>query len=313
MRVLFLGTSEFAVPALRAIAEADRFAIVGVVTQPDKPRGRGRHLGISPVKGAAMQLGLDVHQPRRVRSASFQQWAREQAPDVLVLAAYGQLIPRSLLDLPPLGPINIHGSLLPAYRGAAPIQHALLAGDRCTGVTTMWMEATLDTGDVLMRVPEPILQSDNADTLTARLADAGAALILETLDALAAGCCPRVPQDHARATHAPSIEPRDTILSFGASAEAVVNRVRAMAPRPGAVTSLNGRRLKVLRAEVDPRACSEPGAMLHIERDGVVVSAGDGCVRLIQVQAEGSKPMPASDWARGARIAVGMRFEEIAP
>src|SRR5688500_5670731 len=209
MRVLFFGTAEFAVPSLEALAESDRHTVLAVVTQPDKAQGRGLKVAYSPVKRAALRLDLPVMQPRRVRSEQFLAQARELQPEALALAAFGQIIPQPLLDLPPKGPINVHGSLLPAYRGAAPIQHAILNGETVTCVTTMWMDATLDTGDILLRRVVPIDPGTTAGTLIPTMASAGAELLLESMERIENGSCPRFQQDDALASYAPAITPED--------------------------------------------------------------------------------------------------------
>ncbi len=309
MRVLFFGTAEFAVPSLEALLADRRFEILAVVTQPDKPQGRGQRMVFSPVKQAALHAGLTVLQPRRVRSADFLEQARSLQPDVLALAAFGQIIPQPLLDLPPLGPINVHGSLLPAYRGAAPIQHALLNGETMTGVTTMWMEATLDTGDMLLQREVPIEPDDTTGTLTPKLATVGAQLLTETLLLLERGICPRTPQDHARATYAPAITPDDTRVRWEESAERVCNRIRALSPRPGVFATFRGRGVKLWRAQVAPERAGEPGQVLAVTRDGVTVGTGGGAVTLQEVQPESGRRMAAADWARGARIRAGDSFQ----
>jgi len=311
MRVLFFGTSDFAVPSLERLAESPRHGVIAVVTQPDRPHGRGLRLQQSPVKRAALARGLPVLQPRRVRSPRFLEKARELRPDALALAAFGQIIPQELLDLPPFGPVNLHASLLPAYRGAAPIQHALLNGDTVTGVTTMWMDATLDTGDILLARQVPIEPEDDAGTLTEKLGRLGADLLLETLDLLEEGRCPRTPQDHSRATSAPAIGQDDARIRWEEPPRRIVGRVRAMAPRPGAFVSLGGRRVKVWRAS-EPQglpAPGEPGTVAAVTREGVVVAAEGGAVVLEEVQPESGRRMPAADWARGARLAPGTRFD----
>jgi len=329
MRVLFFGTAEFAVPALDALMASDRFEVVAVVTQPDRPQGRGRRLAASPVKQAALRYGLPLLQPRRVRSESFLGTARDLRPDVLVLAAFGQIIPQALLDLPPLGPINIHGSLLPAYRGAAPIQHAILNGETETGVTTMWMDATLDTGDILLQRAVPIGDDDTTGTLTPKLALAGAELLRETLDLLAQGRCPRTPQDHAQATYAPPITPEDSRVRWEETARRIRDRIRAFSPRPGAFAEIKGKRVKFWGAEVVSGSTppgppfegrgteegspfesggNEPGQVRAVTKEGVEVCTGGSLLRLTDVQPENGRRMPATDWARGARIAPGDRF-----
>jgi len=310
LRILFFGTSEFAAPSLEALAAMPDARVVAVVTQPDRPKGRGRAPSESPVKQTARRLGLPVLQPERVRSRRFLEEARALEPDLLALASFGQIIPAALLDMPPLGPVNVHASLLPAYRGAAPIQRALLAGEERTGVTTMWMEPTLDTGDILLCREVEIAPDDDAGSLTERLARVGAELLVETVRLLRDGECPRTPQDPSRATWAPAIEPADAVVRWDEPAQTVRNRVRAMSPRPGAVTALAGRKMKLWRVDAsEGAAAAAPGEVLAVSRDGVTVAAGAGVVTLREVQPESGRRMAASDWARGARLTPGARFE----
>jgi len=314
MRVLFFGTADFAVPSLDALMASGRHEVLAVVTQPDKPQGRGRQIAASPVKHAALRYGLPILQPRRVRSAGFLETARDLRPDALALAAFGQIIPQALLDLPPLGPVNVHGSLLPAYRGAAPIQYALLNGETETGVTTMWMDATLDTGDILLKRAVAIEEEDTAGTLTPKLAQTGAELLVETLDLLEAGRCPRLPQDSTQATYAPPITPDDSRIQWDEIAARIRNRIRALSPRPGAFATLRGRRLKLWHALVRSSAPegeeqAEPGVVGRVLKEGVEVGTGGGTLILTEVQPENSRRMPGADWARGARVAAGDRFE----
>jgi len=309
MKILFFGTAEFAVPSVEALVASGRHEILAVVTQPDKPSGRGQQVSASPVKRAALEMGLGVDQPKRVRGEAFLERARELRPDALALAAFGQIIPQALLDLPPFGPINVHGSLLPAHRGAAPIQHAILNGEKETGVTTMWMDATLDTGDMLLKRVVPIEEDDTAGTLTPKMAEAGAELLIETLDLLAEGRCPRIPQDHALATFAPPITPEDSLVRWEETAERCRNRIRAMSPRPGAFAVFKGRRVKLWKAITLPGERGEPGVVRAVTKEGVAVGTGQGVLLLTEVQPENSRRMSAADWARGARIAPGDRFD----
>ena len=309
MRVLFLGTSEFAVPILEALVADASTDVLAVVTQPDRPQGRGRHVAESPVKRAAAAHDLPVLQPPRVRDRAFLDTVGCMRPDALALAAFGQIIPRALLDLPRLGPINVHASLLPAYRGAAPIQHAILNGEAVSGVTTMWMDATLDTGDILLARQVAVSDEDTTGTLTERLASAGASLLLETLRLLADGRCPRTPQDHAFATYAPAILPADSVIRWDEPAVRVRDRIRAMAPRPGAITAVHGRRVKLWRAEALRDGAGEPGRVRAVTREGVEVEAASGVVILREAQPENGRRMAATDWARGARLAMGDRFD----
>jgi len=315
LRIVFFGTAEFAVPSLVGLVEAGH-QVLAVVTQPERPQGRGRRLAPSPVKRAAMQRDLNVLQPRRVRSERFVSTVRALAPDVLALAAFGQVIPQALLDIPPLGPINVHGSMLPKYRGAAPIQRAIMAGETEAGVTTMWMDASLDTGDILMTAPVSVAPEDTSGTLLPRLAERGAALLLETLDRHAEGRIERHPQDHARATLAPAIMPEDGYLDWTEPAERLGNRIRGVNPKPGAVTALRERRLKVGRAGAaaasDPLAV--PGTVLAVEKGagGILVAAGQSsALRLADIQPENGRRMSASEWARGAHVAPGDCFTPV--
>ncbi|HLK59026.1 MAG TPA: methionyl-tRNA formyltransferase [Chthonomonadaceae bacterium] len=312
LRVVFFGTAEFAVPSLIALLEAGH-AVLAVVTQPDKPQGRGMQLSASPVKKEAERRGLPVLQPRRVRHESFLEKMRALAPDVLALAAFGQIIPQALLDLPPLGPINVHGSLLPKYRGAAPIQRAIMAGESETGVTTMWMDATLDTGDMLLAAALPIAPDDTSGTLTPKLAELGAHLLVQTLEGLAAGTLPRRPQDHTQATFAPALLPEDGLIRWDEPAQAIVNRIRGVSPKPGAYSEIRGRRVKLWAAQdADTITDLAPGTVLGVSKNppGLLVAAGQNTtLRLLEAQPDSGKRMPANAWANGLRLTPTDRFE----
>lgn len=312
LRVVFFGTADFAVPALERLTAGPGVEVLSVVTQPDRPKGRGHKTAAPPVKTAAERLGLPVLQPTRLRSGRLAEALGLMAPDFFVVAAYGRILPREMLRIPRVAPVNIHGSLLPRYRGAAPIQRALMDGCVETGVTTMVMTEELDAGDILQTATYRIRDDDDAGSVTSALADMGAALILETLQRMAAGQQPRTPQDHAQATYAPPITQDDCILRWGEPAERVCHRIRAMSPRPGATTEHAGRRLKVLRARPVPsETAAAPGEIIAVTRDGVLVQAGCGAVGLETVHPEGRRPMPAADWARGARVVPGTRFATI--
>lgn len=333
MRIVFFGAAEFAVPSLRALIAAGH-EILAVVTQPDKPQGRGRQLVASPVKQAALALGLAVMQPRRVRAESFLVKMRALAPDALALAAFGQVIPQALLDLPPYGPINVHGSLLPAYRGAAPIQRALMAGETRLGVTTMWMDATLDTGDMLLDASLSVLPDDNAGTVAPRLAALGADLLVQTLEGLKAGTLPRRKQDDAQATLAPALMPLDGLIGWHENAQAIAGRIRGVTPRPGAYSQINGKRVKIWAAQTiatsplresnssgsqtlpdtppSPASVHPFGTILAIQKSppGVRVAADEGSELLLtETQPENGRRMSAGDWARGQRLGPGDRFD----
>ncbi len=312
LRIVFFGTAEFAVPCLDALVDAGH-QVLAVVTQPDRQSGRGRHLVLTPVKLAALRHGLPITQPRRVRAAAFLATMRELAPDVLALAAYGQIVPQELLELPPLGPINVHGSLLPKYRGAAPVQRAIMAGEQETGVTTMWMDATLDTGDVLLTDTMRIDPEDDAGTLLPKLADLGAALLVKTLNGLVARTIARRRQDDSQASFAPAIQPEEAIIRWGETSSQIVNRIRGLTPRPGAYAEAGTKRVKVWSAAAAIRSgqSEPPGTILGFSKSppGVLVAAGEGTTALLrEAQPENGKRMAADAWARGVRIKAGDRL-----
>ena len=310
MRILFLGTSPFAVPSLHRLLASPQHEILGVVTQPDRPHGRGGRVASSPVKDAALAAGLTAYQPEKVRAKEFVQTVRALAPDALVVAAFGQIIPQRMLDIPRYGGVNVHGSLLPRWRGAAPMQYALMAGDPETGVTTMQMDAGLDTGDILLEGALPLTDDDNLGTLEPKLADLGADLLLETLARLERGDCPRIPQDEARVTQAPSLPPDTGALDWTRPARDLHNLVRGVTPRPGAYALWQGRRLKVWKAEaLEEETADAPGMVNRVSPSGIIVSTGKGALRLRDVQPESKARMTADAWARGARVAAGQCFD----
>lgn len=308
MRIVFLGTSPFAVPCLRELLNSPAHTVIGVVTQPDRPSGRGGRVLASPIKEWASTHGLPLFQPEKVRAREFVQTVRELAPDVLVVAAFGQIIPQRMLDISPFGGVNVHGSLLPRWRGAAPMQYALMAGDDTTGVSTMQMDAGLDTGDVLLQASFPLADVKNWGALEKPLSELGATLLMETLDKLAAGTCPRTVQDAALVTLSPSLPPDIGRLDFSHSAVTLHNLVRGTTPKPGAFCLYAGKRLKVLRTEVaDSDAL--PGIIYSVSKAGIVIGTQKGALRLCVVQPESKAPMDADAWARGARVAAGSVFD----
>jgi methionyl-tRNA formyltransferase len=303
-RVLFFGTSEFAVPSLLALLQAG-YELPVVVTQPDRPAGRHLRLQPTPVRRVAEQQGITVWTPEKVRRAEFVEQARALAPDVIVVAAFGQILPKALLEVPSSGwAINVHASLLPKYRGAAPIQHALLNGETETGVTIMQMEPTLDTGPILLQRACPILPEDNAGTLEVKLAELGAELLIETLRALEQGAVTPQPQDHSLATYAPPITREQSFIYWQDTAQRTWCRVRAMSPKPGAGFFWNGKWVKVWRClPTEEHTSQPPGTVLRVERQSLVVACGESTVlQLLEVQPESRPRMNASDWARGARL-----------
>ncbi|MCL6636517.1 MAG: methionyl-tRNA formyltransferase [Alicyclobacillus sp.] len=308
-RVLFLGTSDFAVPVLQALAAGD-YELVGVVTQPDRPAGRRRELAPSPVKVAAVALGLPLWQPPRVRAPEVLAALAELRPDVAVTAAYGQILPQALLDLPRHGCLNLHPSLLPRWRGAAPVQRALLAGDAQTGVCVMRMALALDAGPVLAVHQTAIDPEEDAGTLSARLAAAGAQLLLQVLPDYLAGRLPAVPQAEQGVTYAERLTRADEWLDWTQPAWQVHNHVRALAPQPGACTRVAEVRgdglVKVWRTRWQPLDGPEapPGRVERLAGGTVGVRCADAWLPLVEVQPAGKRRLPASDWLRGAGGAV---------
>ncbi len=308
MRVVFLGSGSFAIPSLEALLAAGH-DVAAVVTQPDREKGRGRALSPPPLKPVAAARGLKILQPRRVREPESVAALRALAPEVQVVVAYGQILPRSVIDLAPRGTINVHGSLLPRYRGAAPVQWAIVRGEAETGVTTMLIDEGLDTGPLLLAESTPIGPEETADALEARLARLGGDLLVRTLEGLEEGALVARPQDASRATLAPLIKKEDGLIDWTLPAEALARRVRGFHPWPGVYTSRQGRSLRVLSARAEAGAAALPGTLLAVDRDGLVVAAGDGtALRLLEVQPESRKPMPAAAFASGARLAPGERL-----
>ncbi|MBE6482133.1 MAG: methionyl-tRNA formyltransferase [Actinomyces ruminicola] len=305
MRVLFAGTPETALPALRALIAAPEHEVVGVLTRADARRGRGRTLHPSPVAAAARAAGLEVHTPATLRDEDTQAWVRGLHADVAVVVAYGRLVPTELLDVPAHGWINLHFSLLPAWRGAAPVQRALMAGDTVTGASVFRLEEGLDTGPVYARITEPIRPDDTAGELLARLADAGAPLLLDVLSGLQSAAVVPQAQDAARATHAPVLTPADGRIDFRDSAVDIDRRIRGVTPAPGAHTTYQGTRLRLGPVTPLPEVTDLAPGALHATKHEVRVGTGRGAVRLGRVAPAGKHWMDADAWARGARPAAG--------
>lgn len=301
-RVVFFGTPEFAVPTLQALIDGPD-EVVGVVCQPDRPAGRGQKLQAPPVKQLAQASGLHVAQPVKLKTDEFPAILTNWQPDIAVVAAYGRILPARLLAIPHLGCINVHASLLPAYRGAAPIQWAVLNGDAETGVTIMRMNERMDEGDVLLQEATPIGSDETYGALQARLAMMGAAALMDTLDALYAGTATTTPQDHARATLAPMIRKEQGALVWSLPAVVLARQVRGFNPWPSAYTTLRDKLLKVHVAHVEPGG-GAPGRVLDVS-DRVRVGTGDGVLAIETLQLEGRKPLPAREFARGCGLAVG--------
>jgi len=306
MRLVFMGTPQFAVQPLRALQAAGH-EITGVVTRIDKPAGRGRVLVSPPAKLAAGEMGLSVYQPRRVREPEFIATLRELAPEAIVVAAYGQILPKEILSLPKFGCINIHASLLPAYRGAAPINWAIIRGDRSTGITVMQMNEGMDTGDILMQESIPIGPEDTAGTLTGKLSILGAKLIAEAMPLLETGRLIPRQQDHGKATMAPLLKKEDGLINWELPAAEIHNRVRGFSPWPGAYAFLDGKMIKIIASEaVD--GSGEPGLLYERDKNTLDVGTGSGLLRIVSMQPEGKKAMTAGEFLRGHRGVSGKKF-----
>ncbi|MCC3777268.1 methionyl-tRNA formyltransferase [Streptomyces sp. UNOB3_S3] len=308
MRLVFAGTPEVAVPALDALIASDRHEVVAVVTRPDAPAGRGRRLVASPVAERAEEAGIEVLKPARPRDEDFLARLREIAPDCCPVVAYGALLPKAALEIPAHGWVNLHFSLLPAWRGAAPVQHAILAGDDMTGASTFQIEEGLDSGPVYGVLTEHVRPTDTSGDLLTRLAFAGSGLLAATMDGIEDGTLKAVPQPADGITLAPKISVEDARIDWAAPALRADRVVRGCAPAPGAWTTFRGERLKVMSVELDPaRGDLAPGE-IAAAKNSVHVGTGSHAVRLQWVQPQGKKPMQAADWARGVRIAPGEKL-----
>jgi len=308
MRIVFCGTPQFAVPSLKNLLTLSDFEIVSVYTQPDRPRGRGQEISFSPVKEVALAAGLDVQQPGKVRAPEVEEHLRKLAPDAIVIIAYGQIIPGRLLPIPRSGWINLHASLLPKYRGAAPIQWAIASGETVTGNTTMRIDAGMDTGEMLLQEELGIGAAETAPELAGRLAEAGAGLMAKTLRGLASGELVAQAQDHAAATLAPMLKREDGRIEWARTATEIFNRMRGFAPWPGAYTEFRGQTCHLRGRPVAGAAVGEPGTIL-VEKDLVRVVCGAGSLlEITHVKQEGRREIAAGEFARGARVVSGERF-----
>lgn len=307
MRILFMGTPEFALFSLRALVEAG-MNVVGVVTQPDQPKGRGYVLTPPPVKVFAQEHGIPVYQPERLKNGAFDETLAKINPDLIVVTAYGKILPESLLDYPKYGCVNVHGSLLPEYRGAAPMQRAILEGKKETGITTMLMDAGLDTGKMLLQARVPIEENDNFETIHDKMGEAGAPLLVETIEKIVAGTITPVEQDGSKATYAAKIEKEDCKIDFSKSAQEVHNQIRALSPVPLAFTRLpDGKLLKVVASELTAEnfAPVPAGTVVSISGGAITVACGEGAIRLLELIPEGKSRMSAAAFVNGRKIAVG--------
>jgi methionyl-tRNA formyltransferase len=307
--VLFWGTPDFATPALRALL-GEGFDVAAVVTQPDKPVGRSRStLQPPPVKIVALEEGIPVLQPEKPRGDDFVAQLRSVAPEISVVVAYGHILPREVIDLPKRGTINIHGSLLPSLRGAAPIQAAIREGHATTGVTIMRMVQRMDAGPIILQLSTPVNDDETYGELALRLSELGATALIESLALLELGQAREIPQDESAATYASKVDRDATRVNWEQSARVVSRVIRAYDPRPGAFTTVDGEDVKLFGARFAPRPESAPpGTVLSIGDDGLVVACREGAVRLLQVQPSGKRRITPAEWMRGRGISVGQRF-----
>ena len=306
--ILFMGTPEFAVPSLEKLV-GQGYPVIAVVTQPDRPKGRGKQLAPPPVKVWAEEHHLPVLQPERVKDQEFMDAFRRLKPDLVAVAAFGQILPKGILDLPPLGCINVHPSLLPKYRGAAPLNWTIIRGETATGVTIMRMDEGMDSGDILIQEETPLGPEETFGELQDRLAERGADLLLKTIGMVTDGTVRRTPQDHASATFAPRLKKENGVIDWHRHADEIVRLIRGLSPSPCAYSFLQGRTLKIFSAAARKSPIGQiPGTVLAVTPEGLPIAAGEGLVFLREVQAEGKKRMPVQDFLRGVRLRPGDRL-----
>ena len=304
MRILFMGTPDFAVASLKRLVE-DGHDVCGVFTQPDKPKNRGHKMAFSPVKEYALTVGIPVYQPVKLRDGEALHLVEELAPELIVVAAYGRILPEDILNTPPYGSINVHSSILPKYRGAAPINWAILNGDSVTGVTIMYMAKELDAGDVILCRETAIDPDEDAQMLTARLAALGADALAQAVEQLHDGTAVRTPQDHSAYTYAPMLDRSLSPLDFSKSARQLHDQVRGLIPWPCASMTLDGKNVKVYRTAVGGETALTAGKIAEAGKQGLAIACGDGrLLRILELQAEGGKRMAAADYLRGHPVQV---------
>jgi methionyl-tRNA formyltransferase len=310
MRIIFFGTPEFAVPSLQALIDAGE-EIVSVITQPDRKKGRGHKLSQPPVKEHALSKGLPVIQPPDIRTSWFYEELSGLKPDIIIVVAYGKIVPPALLGLPPLGCVNVHASLLPQYRGAAPIQWALINGEGKTGITTMLMDEGLDTGDILLTEEVIIDEEDNAHTLSRRLSQVGASLLVKTLEGLQNKLLKPVPQS-GKASYAPPLKKEDGRINWSSSAREIFNLIRGTFPWPGAYCYLNGEKLHIIKAKAENDGLKGPvGRIQQISGNEIRVSTDEGTLVITEVKPEGKKAMATAAFAHGRHLKEGATFEPV--
>lgn len=310
LRTVFMGTPDFAVPCLDMLVE-EGYPIAAVVTQPDRPKGRGQKLAYSPVKETALSYNLPVLQPASIKNDNTFEQIAALKPDIIIVVAFGQLLPKKLLDLPPYGCINVHASILPHYRGSAPIHWAIINGETATGITTMYMDVGMDTGDMILKAEIPILPSDTTGSLHDKLKDVGASVLSDTLRQMADGNAPRVSQNSAEATYARMLCRDTERINWHQPATAIHNLVRGLTPWPVAYCKYQNKSLKIWKTRIydESAVCSEPGRIIQMTKDGFVVETGKGTVEIQEVQPESKRRMKASDCVCGYCLTVGNMLE----
>ncbi len=318
MKIIFMGTPEFAVPSLNALIESGE-EVVAVVTQPDKPKGRGLEILPPPTKILAEKHSIPVLQPAKIKTEEFFNEIKKFNPDFICVAAYGKILPKNILDLPHFGCINVHASLLRKYRGAAPINWAIIRGEKVTGITTMKMDEGMDTGDMLLKKEVPIEDEDTGETLSEKLSEIGARLLIQTIKLLKEGRLNPAPQDHSQATYAPMLKKEDGKIDWNKSTEEIRNLIRGALPWPGAYTTLEGKLLKIYKARIAedcgslnnlsldhyPRSQGKPGEVIKSDSKILRVATGEGAVDLLEIQIEGGKRLETEAYLRGRKIKEG--------
>lgn len=308
MRVLFMGTPDFAASILKKLIITGH-EIIAVVTQPDKEKGRGKELSAPPVKELALEYKLPVYQPVKVRNPEFVQLVRTMNPEAIIVAAFGQLLPKELLDIPPYGCINVHASLLPKYRGSSPIQYAIINGEKETGVTIMYMDVKLDTGDMILKGKLTLDPKETGGSLHDKLAELGAELLVEALDKIKAGTAERIAQEDSEATHVKMLDKDMGNIDFTAPAVQIERLIRGLNPWPSAFTRLDGKTLKLWSAEVEEcDTKAEPGVVIEVRKDAIVVATGEKVLAIKELQLEGKKRMTADAFLRGYPLQPGTKF-----
>jgi len=309
-RIVFMGTPEFAAPSLKTLIAAGE-DVAAVVTQPDKPKGRGKHLSPPPVKELALKYNIPVLQPEKIRDEAFINIIQKLRPDIIVVIAYGKILPKAILDIPPKGCINVHASLLPKYRGAAPINWAIINGEKETGITTMLMDEGMDTGDILLTERVEIQDNDTTDSVYEKLKDIGANLLIKTISGLKKGMVRPIDQDDSYATYAPMLKKEDGRIDWAIKPEEIRNLIRGMYPWPGAYTRWEGKQLKIFKAQVasEERTSEEPGVIIKTSTDGIYVATGAGILLITELQPENKSKMSASEFIKGYKIGKGQIFD----